>query len=62
MKMLVLLLVLSLLFLASCGTSKNTQQTPDEPSTTITAPSDDNQIMLVILLSIQKKDKITCRN
>lgn len=43
MKMLVLLLVLSLLFLASCGTSKNTQQTPDEPSTTITAPSDDNQ-------------------
>lgn len=43
MKMLVLLLVLSLLFLASCGTSKNTQQTPDEPSTTITAPSDDTQ-------------------
>lgn len=29
MKMLVFLLVLSLLFLASCGTSKNTQQTPD---------------------------------
>lgn len=43
MKRLVLLLVLSLLFLASCGTSKDTQQTPDEPSTTITAPSDDNQ-------------------
>ena len=44
MKRLVLLLVLSLLFLASCGTSKNTQPTTDGPSTTITAPSDDNQI------------------
>lgn len=44
MKRLVLLLVLSLLFLASCGTSKNTQPTTDGPSTTISAPSDDNQI------------------
>ena len=44
MKRLVLLLVLSLLFLASCGTSKNTQPTTDGPSTTITASSDDNQI------------------
>ena len=37
------MLILSLLFLDSCGTSKNTQPTTDEPSTTIIAPSDDNQ-------------------
>ncbi len=43
MKRLVLLLVVSLLFLASCGTSKNTQPSTDEPSTTITTPSGDNQ-------------------
>lgn len=43
MKRLILLLLLSLLFLASYSTSKNTQPTIDEHSTTITALSNENQ-------------------
>jgi predicted small lipoprotein YifL len=44
-KVLTLLLAIMLITLTSCGKSNNpsTQPTADEPSTTITTPSDDNQ-------------------
>jgi hypothetical protein len=44
-KVLILLLAITFITLVSCGKSNNSsvQPTTDEPSTTITAPSDDNQ-------------------
>lgn len=44
-KLLIILLAITLISLTSCGKSNNspTQTTTDEPSTTITIPSDDNQ-------------------
>lgn len=44
-KLLTILLAITLISLTSCGKSNNspTQTTTDEPSTTITIPSDDNQ-------------------
>lgn len=44
-KLLTILLAITLISLTSCRKSNNspTQTTTDEPSTTITIPSDDNQ-------------------
>lgn len=44
-KVLILLLAITFITLVSCGKSNNSsiQPTIDEPSTTITTPSDDNQ-------------------
>ena len=44
-KLLMIFLTIMIIALTSCGKSNNTPtQTTDEPSTTITTPSDDNQI------------------
>lgn len=44
-KLLMIFLTIMIIALTYCGKSNNTPtQTTDEPSTTITTPSDDNQI------------------